>query len=225
MMFDIPFEKSLVIKNGIDNIKARDLNTLKDKVKLIFHPTPWRGLNVILAAMQYIKNPNIELDVYSSTEVYGEEFKKSNDKYYQGLYDQAKELPNVNYIGYKPNEYIKENLHKYDIFAYPNIWEETFCISAVEAMAAGLYLITTDHGALYETCAEFSTYIPYQKSYTNLAQNFAYAIEASASKLYTPGVQQHLQMQIDYTNQYYTWTKQANAWTQFLQGAINARSK
>jgi len=225
MMFDIPCEKSLVIKNGIDNIKARDLNTLKDKVKLIFHPTPWRGLNVILAAMQYIKNPNIELDVYSSTEVYGEEFKKSNDKYYQGLYDQAKELPNVNYIGYKPNEYIKENLHKYDIFAYPNIWEETFCISAVEAMAAGLYLITTDHGALYETCAEFSTYIPYQKSYTNLAQNFAYAIEASASKLYTPGVQQHLQMQIDYTNQYYTWTKQANAWTQFLQGAINARSK
>ena len=225
MMFDIPCEKSLVIKNGIDNIKARDLNTLKDKVKLIFHPTPWRGLNVILAAMQYIKNPNIELDVYSSTEVYGEEFKKSNDKYYQGLYDQAKELPNVNYIGYKPNEYIKENLHKYDIFAYPNIWEETFCISAVEAMAAGLYVITTDYGALYETCAEFSTYIPYQKSYENLAKNFAYAIEASAEKLYEPGVQQHLKMQIEYTNQYYSWVKQSNAWTIFLKGAIDARSK
>ena len=223
--FDIPCERSLVIKNGIDEIKPRNLKEKKDKVKLIFHPTPWRGLNVMLATMQYIKNPNIELDVYSSTEVYGEQFKEDNDKYYQELYDQAKQLPNVNYIGYKPNEYIKENLHKYDIFAYPNIWEETFCISALEAMAAGLYVITTNHGALYETCAEFSTYIPYQKSYTNLAQNFAYAIEASASKLYTPGVQQHLQMQIDYTNQYYTWTKQANAWTQFLQGAINARSK
>jgi glycosyltransferase involved in cell wall biosynthesis len=48
------------------------------------------------------------------------------------------------YIGYKPNEYIKENLHKYHIFAYPNIWEETFCISALEAMAAGLYTITTE---------------------------------------------------------------------------------
>jgi hypothetical protein len=34
------------------------------------------------------------------------------------LYDQARQLPNVNYIGYKPNEYIKENLHQYDIFAY-----------------------------------------------------------------------------------------------------------
>jgi hypothetical protein len=66
MMFDIPTEKCLVIKNGIDNIKPRDLNKKKDKIKLIFHPTPWRGLNVILAAMQYVKNPNIELDVYSS---------------------------------------------------------------------------------------------------------------------------------------------------------------
>ena len=224
-LFNIPTEKCLVIKNGVDNIKPRDLNKKKDKIKLIFHPTPWRGLNVMLAAMQYIKNPNIELDVYSSTEVYGKSFYDQSDHLYQGLYDQAKALPNVNYIGYKPNEYIKENLHNYDIFAYPNIWEETFCISAVEAMAAGLYVITTDYGALYETCAEFSTYIPYQKSYENLAKNFAYAIEASAEKLYEPGVQQHLKMQIEYTNQYYSWVKQSNAWTIFLKGVIDARSK
>ena len=223
--FDIPTDKCLVIKNGVDNIKPRDLNKKKDKIKLIFHPTPWRGLNVMLAAMQYIKNPNIELDVYSSTEVYGKSFYDQSNSLYQGLFDQAKQLPNVNYIGYKPNEYIKEHLHEYDIFAYPNIWEETFCISAVEAMAAGLYIITTDYGALYETCAEFSTYIPYQKSYTNLAKNFAYAIEASAERLYDLGVQEHLKMQIEYTNQYYSWRKQANAWTIFLKGAIDARSK
>jgi glycosyltransferase involved in cell wall biosynthesis len=225
MMFDIPTEKCLVIKNGIDNIKPRNLTQKKEKIKLIFHPTPWRGLNVILAAMQYIKDPNIELDVYSSCEVYGQAFKEENDKHYQELFDQAKQLPNVNYIGYKPNEYIKEHLHEYDIFAYPNIWEETFCISALEAMAAGLYTITTNYGALFETCAEFSTYIPYQKNYLSLAQNFAFAIEASAKKLYDPGVQSHLKMQIEYVNQYYSWAKQGKAWTNFLQGAINARRK
>jgi glycosyltransferase involved in cell wall biosynthesis len=225
MMFDIPTEKCLVIKNGVDNIKPRNLTQKKEKIKLIFHPTPWRGLNVILAAMQYIKDPNIELDVYSSCEVYGQAFKEENDKHYQELFDQAKQLPNVNYIGYKPNEYIKEHLHEYDIFAYPNIWEETFCISALEAMAAGLYTITTNYGALFETCAEFSTYIPYQKNYLSLAQNFAFAIEASAKKLYDPGVQSHLKMQIEYVNQYYSWAKQGKAWTNFLQGAINARRK
>jgi len=223
MMFDIPCERSLVIKNGIDNIKARDLYTKSDKIKLIFHPTPWRGLNVILAAMQYIKNPNIHLDVYSSCEVYGQSFKDANDDQYKDLYEQARQLPNVTYIGYKPNEYIKEHLHEYDIFAYPNIWEETFCISALEAMAAGLYLITTNYGALFETCAEFSSYIPYQPSYINLAKNFAFAIEAAAGKLYEPGVQKHLETQINYANNYYNWTKQGNAWTNFLTGALNAR--
>jgi len=225
MAFDIPTEKSLVIKNGVDNIKPRDLTKKKDKIKLIFHPTPWRGLNVILAAMQYVKNPNIELDVYSSTEVYGQAFKEQNDYQWQELYNQAKTLPNVNYIGYKPNEYIKEHLHEYDIFAYPCIWEETFCISAIEAMAAGLYVITTDYGALFETCAEFSSYVPYQKNYLALAQNFAFAIEAVADKLNTPGIVKHLEKQIDYTNHFYNWQKQGNAWTQFLKGALDARSK
>ena len=224
-LFHIPTEKCLVIKNGVDNIKPKDLSKKKDKIKLIFHPTPWRGLNVMLATMQYIKNPNIELDVYSSCEVYGQSFKDQNDAQYQGLYDQARQLKNVNYIGYKPNEYIKEHLHEYDIFAYPNIWEETFCISALEAMAAGLYLITTNHGALYETCAEFSSYIPYQENYLNLAKNFAFAIEAVAEKLTSEGVKKHLQMQIDYTNQYYNWNKQGAAWTRFLKGALDARSK
>jgi glycosyltransferase involved in cell wall biosynthesis len=226
MMFDVPTEKCLVIKNGVDNIKPRNIRQKQStKIKLIFHPTPWRGLNIILAAMQYVKNPNIELDVYSSTEVYGEDFKKANDKHYQELYDQAKVLPNVNYIGYKPNEYIKEHLHEYDIFAYPSIWEETFCISALEAMAAGLYVITTDYGALYETCAEFSSYIPYQKNSLALAQNFAFAIETAADHLYDYTVCEHLDIQIKYVNEYYNWKKQANAWTNFLKGALNARSK
>ena len=105
--FDVPTERCLVIKNGIDNIQARELTKKRETVKLIFHPTPWRGLNVMLATMQYLKNPNIILDVYSSTEVYGQKFKEQNDKNYQELYEQAKQLPNVNYIGYKPNEYIK----------------------------------------------------------------------------------------------------------------------
>jgi UDP-glucose:(glucosyl)LPS alpha-1,2-glucosyltransferase len=142
--------------------------------------------------------------------------KKRNDKQYEGLYEQARQLPNVTYIGYKPNEYIKENLHKYHIFAYPNIWEETFCISALEAMAAGCYLITTNFGALFETCAEFASYVPYQKNYLNLARGFAVAIEHAAKGLESPGVKKHLEYQIEYANQYYNWTKQGNAWTKIF---------
>jgi len=225
-MFDIPTEKSLVIKNGIDNITPNNLNYKKgDPIKLIFHPTPWRGLNVILAAMQMIKNPLITLDVYSSTEVYGKAFKEANDKEWESLYQQAKDLPNVNYIGYKPNEYIKENLKNYHMFVYPNTWEETFCISAVEAMAAGLYTITTNNGALFETCAELAMYIPYEKDYTKLAYKTALGIEAAAQTLHEPKIKEHLKFQIEYVNRFYNWTKQGYAWSRFLKGVIDAKTK
>ena len=86
-------------------------------------------------------------------------------KIIQALYDQAKKLPNVNYIGYKSNAYIKENLKNYNMYVYPSIFEETSCISLLESMAAGLYCITTNYGALFETGAEFPMYIPYSSNY------------------------------------------------------------
>ena len=170
--------------------------------------------------MQLVKNTNVQLDVYSSCEVYGKAFAKANDKHYQALYDQAKQLPNVSYIGYKPNEYIKENLKNYDLYVYPSIWEETFCISALEAMAAGLYCVITNYGALYETCAEFPMTIPYSDNYKSLSNKFAAGIDMAAEAIKEPGIQDHLKAQIDYVNRFYNWKSKGQAWTRFLKGAI-----
>tara|TARA_R100001509_G_scaffold1270_3_gene1209 strand:- start:980 stop:1912 length:933 start_codon:yes stop_codon:yes gene_type:complete len=222
--FSIPHEKCTVIKNGIPDIKLRDSIQKKDKLKLIYHPTPWRGLSVLLGAMQLIKNPNIELDVYSSTKVYGSDFEKENDDQYKALYDQAKVLPNVNYIGYKPHEYILDNLHKYDAFVYPNIWEETFCISALEALACGLYVVTTDNGALYETCSEFPVYIPMDTNFKNLAVQFAAVIDDLPDQMNDKGFQYHLKFQQKFYNHFYNWKNIAGHWTNFLKGALNAKS-
>ena len=221
MMFDIPTERSVVIKNGIDEIKPRNLNVIGNKkIKIIHHSTPWRGLSVLLGAMQLVKNTNIQLDVYSSCEVYGQAFKEQNDKNYEALYDQARKLPNVSYIGYKPNEYIKEHLQDYDLFVYPSIWEETFCISALEAMAAGLYCIVTNYGALYETCAEFPMSIPYSNDYKSLAHKFAAGIDIAAETLKTDGIQDHLKAQIEYVNRFYNWKTKGQSWTIFLKGVL-----
>jgi len=226
MMFDIPTEKSLVIKNAIDKIETRSLDYNKgDPIKLIYTSTPWRGLSVLLGAMQLVKNKNIHLDVYSSTQVYGDQFKSANDDKFQGLYNQAAALKNVSYIGYKPNEYIKENLKNYHMFVYPNIWEETSCIALIEAMAAGLYCITTDYGALFETGSEFVTYLPFEKNYIKLAHTFASVIDAAANMLGEQATKDHLRMQIEFTNRFYSWELRKILWNKFLQGVINARSK
>lgn len=223
---NIPTHKCVVIKNGIPKLKIKETFYKEgDPIKLIFHPTPWRGLNVLLAAMQLVKNPLITCDVYSSTQVYGDDFKNIKDKQFEDLYEQARQLPNVNYIGYKPNEYILENLYKYDAFVYPSIWEETFCISALEALAVGLFTIVTDHGALYETCAEFATYIPMENDFIRLAEQTAGAIESLPEQLKQEGCKTHLKFQQNYFNHFYSWNKVAFNWNNFLQGAFNARSK
>ena len=221
--FDIPTERSTVIKNGINNFPKRKIYKKGEPIKLLHHNTPWRGLNVVLRAMQEIKNPNITLDVYSSTQVYGDQFKQQNDDAFKPLYEQAKQLPNVNYIGYKPNEYILEHMNEYDMYVYPSVFEETFCVSAMEALAAGVHVITNNFGALYETCSEWPVYINYNKNYETMAVATAAAIEVAASYLHEDYIQNHLEEQQKFYKRFYNWHKKGMEWESFLRGAINER--
>jgi len=223
MMFDLPTNRCTVIKNGLKNITLKDKFYKKgDKLKLIYHSTPWRGLNILLGAMQLV-NINCELDVYSSTQIYGDNFKKTNDSEYLSLYEQAKQLPNVNYIGYKPHSYILENLHTYDAFVYPCIWEETFCNCALESLATGLYVATTNLGALFETCAEFPVYVPYEKNEENLCKQFAHVINTLPDQLVQQACVDQLKFQQKYFNYFYNWDRLAFNWTNFLSGVVNAK--
>ena len=221
--FDIPTERSVVIKNGTNNFPKRKIYKQGEPIKILHHNTPWRGLNVVLRAMQEIKNPNITLDVYSSTQVYGDAFKKQQDEQFQPLYEQAKELPNVNYIGYKPNEYILEHMTNYDLYVYPSIFEETSCVSALEALAAGVHVITNNFGALYETCAEWPVYVTYNTNYEAMAKDTAAAIKVAANYLHEDFIQDHLEEQQKFYKRFYNWNKNGMEWESFLRGAINER--
>jgi len=221
--FDIPTERSIVIKNGIESFPQRKIYKKGEPIKLIHHCTPWRGLNVLLRAMQEINDPNITLDVYSSTQVYGDDFKKQNDDQFKPLYEQAKQLPNVNYIGYETNEYIKANMNKYDMFVYPSIFEETSCVSALEALASGVHVITNNYGALYETCAEWPVYVNYTEDFEQMAKGTAAAIKIAASYLHEPFIQDHLEQQQLFYKRFYNWNKKGMEWESFLRGAISGK--
>ena len=173
--------------------------------------------------MELIKDPMIELDVFSNCQVYGKDFADANDKQYQALYDHAKKLPNVNYLGFRNNEWIKKHLKNYNMFVYPSIWEETFCISLLEAMAAGLYCIVSNYGALYETGAEYPMYLTHSKNYHFLARKCAIGIESAKKTLDQPAIIQHLNRQVEYANTYYGWPKIAMTWTHLLKGILNEK--
>ena len=223
MAFGVPPHKCTVIKNAIDIFPDPLIFTKGNKIKMLYTSTPWRGLSVLLGAMQLVKNPLIELDVYSSTQIYGDNFKEQNDDLYKPLYEQAKKLPNVNYKGFVSNEDLMKKINQYQIFAYPNIWEETSCLSAIEALASGLHGIVTNYGALYETCSEWPTYVQYDSNYKNLSAMFAYAIDGIADQIYTDGMQELLISQRKFYKKFYSWENRKHEWTNFLQGVLNAK--
>ena len=223
--FGIPTERCIVIKNGIDEFPIRKIYQKGKPIKLIHHCTPWRGINVLLLAMQQITNPNITLDVYSSTQVYGSDFSEVHDDEFKPLYEQAKELPNVNYIGYKPNEYIKEKMPNYDMFVYPCIFEETSCVSALEALASGVHVITNNYGALYETCSEWPTYVNYSTNYEQMATDTANAIMTAAGYLHEDNIQKHLSEQQKFYKNFYNWKSKGQQWTTFLTGALKEHNE
>ena len=222
--FDLPTERCHVIKNGVTNFVQRHPYKKGERLRLLFHPTPWRGLNVILGAMQLLKNDNITLDVFSSTKIYGDQFMNANDDQYKSLYAQAAQLKNVNYRGWHSNDYICEHITDYQIFPYSNNWEETSCISAIEALGAGLHMITTNYGALFETCSEWPVYVQYDTNYKNMSECFAYAIDSVVDYLHHERCQEHLQMQQDFYKKFYSWNKRKMEWTNFLEGVLNAKS-
>lgn len=223
MAFGVPPHKCTVIKNAIDIFPEPLIFTKGNKIKMLYTSTPWRGLSVLLGAMQLVKNPLIELDVYSSTQIYGDNFKEQNDDLYKPLYEQAKKLPNVNYKGFVSNEDLMKKINQYQIFAYPNIWEETSCLSAIEALASGLHGIVTNYGALYETCSEWPTYVQYDSNYKNLSAMFAYAIDGIAEQIYTDGMQELIIAQRKFYKKFYSWENRKHEWTNFLTGVLNAK--
>jgi len=216
--FKIPTENCLIIKNGFDDdlILKTEYKPSK-KIKLVYTSTPWRGLDVLLGAMEKVKSDKIELDVYSSTQIYGDQFKDLVDKEYVALYEKAKSLKNVNYKGYTHHKDLVKVLHNYDIFVYPNHWEETSCIAAIEALACGQVGLVTNNGALYETCAEFPIYVPYLTDKKMLVDQFAFAIDTLPEIINNVSDEQ-IKFQMEYYKKFYHWSVIKTYWERFLNG-------
>lgn len=206
----IPLNNVVVIKNAIEPIEF--VPRSNDKIKVIYASAPYRGLDVMLAAFEYLNRDDVELDVYSSTVIYGSDYAEYEGDKYEPLFEKARELKNVNYKGYAPHNDLIKALQNADILAYPCTFEETSCITAIEGLAAGCQVITTNIGALPETGSEFSTLVPIQATYVDIVMSFA----VSLSALIDNAKDFDGQYQSDFYNKMYSWEKRAKEWNTLL---------
>jgi len=215
--FNVPQNKSIVIKNAIEKIIFVEKPT--DKINLIYHTTPWRGLEILLKVFKDLNLENVELNVCSSTIIYGKKFDLMLGKNYKELFDECKNTKNVNYFGFLKNEKILEKLKKMHIFAYPSIWPETSCIAAIESMAAGCEVVTTNLGALNETCSPFGKIINFEKTPEELITKYKEALLESIKSFWSNEIQKKLKLQRETINNTYSWEARSIEWKNFFNKA------
>jgi glycosyltransferase involved in cell wall biosynthesis len=206
--FSIPRSRCTVLLNAIDTIDWVE-KPRKEKLKLLYTSTPWRGLEVLLDSYTMMGRSDVELDVYSSTVIYGTSFMPRG---YDWLFNRCRQTPGVNYRGYVANKAVVRACSGSHILAYPSIFRETSCLSAIEAGAAGLKIVTTDLGALSETCGQWATYTPVGPE---LVKEYAGALGASIDAYWQN--YSVLREQAEWFNRVYSWNTRRIEWTNLLE--------
>lgn len=209
-VYSVPTENVYIIKNAIEPIEY--IHRPKgEKIRIIYTSAPFRGLNILLDAFEMLDRDDVELDVYSSTLIYGSDYDNAFKSQYKELFDRASNMPNVNYHGYAENDEVIRALQRAHIYAYPSVFEETSCLAMIEAGAAGCALLSHNLGAIYETSAEYGRLLPVRTNNRQMAICFSKAINDLIEDLryLTP----YLQQQSEYFNTHYSWERIIPQWT------------
>lgn len=155
-----PKEKTYVLRNGIYAEYFKDCDeTKRDKRRLIYSSTPYRGLKFLPQIYKTLKPefPDMSLHIFSDYKVYGEQANQA----YAGLIQEQKllekefsEIDGCYMQGGVTQQQLAREMMLSGILAYPNTFEETSCITAMEAQAAGCVVVTSNLGALPETIGD-----------------------------------------------------------------------
>lgn len=171
-------KKCKTLLNGIDikrfiNAEPRQRATehLNDTDFVIIFSgrlTKEKGIAELIQAIAQLKSiPNIKLLIIGAS-FYGTD--KNKSAFIQELETKVQPIYNkVVFTGYIDYQMVPSYLKMADIAVVPSMWEEAFGLTVVEAMAAGLPLITTRSGGIPEICDGVATIVDRENIVDNLA--------------------------------------------------------
>ena len=156
--------------------------------------------------------------------IYGKKLESSLEKNYENLFQRCKKTKNVNYLGFVENLKVIELLKKTHIYSFPSIWPETSCISAIESLAAGCEVVTTNLGALYETCSPFGTLVGFDRNLENLEKKYSAALSENIKNFWSESNQKKLKLQYEKINLIYSWNSRNLEWKNFFNEARDLKN-
>lgn len=221
--FNLPAARCHVLRNATDKFDVKEKP--RDKLRLVYTSTPWRGLGILLHSFEQLNRDDVELEVYSGVKIYGKEFEVEYKKTFEPLFNKARAMKNVKYAEYISNNLLRERLQQCHIMAYPSAFPETSCLAAIEAMMAGCKFVGTSFAALPETTGVFGTLVPIDKitretnNLDSFIRRYADTLNETIDNYWSEETQELLYEQTKHFNKYYSWDFRLNEWKNFLQYA------
>lgn len=223
----VPYSEGIVIKNAVDPIPNEFINKgdvdpsdiRHGKIRLIYHPTPHRGLEILVPVFKEMLkyHPDIHLDVFSSFKLYGW---AERDKPFQQLFEEIQQHPNMTYHGTASQEVLRKAIGQAHIFAYPSIWQETSCLCAIEAMSASCLTVTSSLAALPETCANYALMYNYTEDVNQHANMFFRVLHHAIGVAKQQSANNYLRAQKEYFDRNYAWDLRKDEWTFLLNSLL-----
>lgn len=155
---NIPKEQILVTSNGIDLNRFKQ-PLKRDPYKLIYSSSPDRGLEVLLDMFPKVKAkiPEVTLDIFYGFENF------QDQEYVKKMKAKIAATEGVTYHGRVGQDVLAQKFLESSIWAYPTWFEETFCITALEAIAAGTVPVTSHFWGLIDTLKDAGIMLPMPK--------------------------------------------------------------
>lgn len=218
----IPYNRSIILENSIIPFKEEELEKTSNTIKLIYTPTPHRGLELLVPAFieAHKRYPEITLDVFSSFNLYGW---PQRDEPYEKLFQTCRDHEAITYHGTKSNDEVRKALAQSHIFAYPSIWQETSCLCQIEAMSAKLLCVHPNYGALPDTCGGMSIMYQWDEDVNAHINRFfihmVHAIEMVKNDV--SELKPTLTFQKIYADRRFGWDQREIMWNNLLTELVN----
>lgn len=160
-IYGIPMDRLIVSRNGVDGSLYENAPKLYDhianssKVELVYTSRPERGLEHLLrpgGIMERLEEKapgkfHLTYCTYAN-------FPQHMIPYYEVLKEYHQRLSNVTSAGCLPKSELASLQIAADVWCYPTEFDEVSCITAMEAVAAGLQIVASDSAAIGETLRE-----------------------------------------------------------------------
>ena len=173
-----PVDKIETIYNGIDlknfsikenpSVSRKAIGFSEEDFILVYNGriNNEKGISELIDAIYQLQDIQVKLMILGSSFF---DNTKKDDAFILSLKEKVKRIENnIVFTGFIPYVQVPDYLQLADIAVLPSMWEEPFGLTIVEAMAAGLPLVTTRSGGISEICEGVATIVDRENIVNNL---------------------------------------------------------